>query len=79
MGALLPRNRQLARYLAEPKPRLPHLNEHVFTGLPAAWRIIEAWRADYNAHRPHTSLRGLTPNEFAARSKTDHNQNGFWL
>lgn len=55
------------------------LNEHVFTGLPAAWRIIEAWRADYNAHRPHTSLRGLTPNEFAARSKTDHNQNGFWL
>jgi putative transposase len=56
-----------------------YLNEHVFVGLPAARRIIEAWRADYNAHRPHTSLRGLTPNEFAARSRTDHNQNGFWL
>ena len=55
------------------------LNEHVFVGLPAAQRIIEAWWADYNAHRPHTSLRGLTPNEFAARSRTDHNQNGFWL
>jgi len=55
------------------------LNEHVFQGLPAARRIIEAWRADYNARRPHTSLRGLTPNEFAARSTTDHNQNGFWL
>ena len=55
------------------------LNEHVFQGLPAARRIIEAWRADYNAHRPHTSLRGLTPNEFATRSRTDHNQNGFWL
>jgi putative transposase len=55
------------------------LNEHVFVGLPAARRIIEAWRADYNAHRPHTSLRGLTPNEFAARSSTDHNQNGVWL
>ena len=55
------------------------LNEHVFQGLPAARRIIEAWRADYNGHRPHTSLRGLTPNEFATRSRTDHNQNGFWL
>ena len=55
------------------------LNEHVFQGLPAARRIIEVWRADYNGHRPHTSLRGLTPNEFATRSRTDHNQNGFWL
>jgi putative transposase len=55
------------------------LNEHVFQGLSAARRIIEAWRIDYNAHRPHTGLRGLTPNEFAARSRTDHNQNGFWL
>jgi putative transposase len=55
------------------------LNEHVFQGLPAARRILEAWRADYNAHRPHTSLHGLTPNEFAARSRTDHNQSGFWL
>jgi transposase InsO family protein len=54
------------------------LNEHVFQGLPAARRIIEAWRADYNVHRPHTGLRGLTSNVFAARSRTDHNQNGFW-
>jgi putative transposase len=55
------------------------LNEHVFRGLPMARRIIEAWRLDYNADRPHTSLGGLTPNEFAARSHRDHNQNGFWL
>jgi putative transposase len=55
------------------------LNEHVFRGLPIARRIIEAWRIDYNAHRPHTSLGGVTPNEFAARSQRDHNQNGFWL
>jgi putative transposase len=55
------------------------LNEHLFRGLPMARRIIEAWRIDYNGHRPHTSLSGLTPNEFAARSKQDHNQNGFWL
>jgi len=55
------------------------LNEHVFRGLPMARRIIEAWRFDYNACRPHTSLGGLAPNEFAARSQPDHNQNGCWL
>jgi len=55
------------------------LNEHVFRSLPTARRIIEAWRIDYNAYRPHTSLSGVTPNEFAARSHKDHNQNGFWL
>ena len=55
------------------------LNEHVFRGLPMARRIIEAWRRDYNVCRPHTSLGGLAPNEFATRSQPDHNQNGFWL
>ena len=55
------------------------LNEHVFRGLPMARRIIKAWRLDYNAARPHTSLGGLTPNEFAAQSEKDHNRNGFWL
>lgn len=45
------------------------LNEHLFQGLSAARKIIEAWRLDYNDDRPHTSLGGLTPNEFAARSK----------
>jgi putative transposase len=51
------------------------LNEHLFRGLSAARAIIEEWRIDYNARRPHTSLGGLTPNEFAARSRGDHNQN----
>jgi putative transposase len=55
------------------------LNEHVFRGLPMARRIVEAWRLDYNACRPHTSLGGLAPNEFAARSQQDHNRNGLWL
>jgi len=27
---------------------------------------IEAWRVDYNARRPHSSLGHLTPNEFVA-------------
>ncbi len=46
------------------------LNEHLFHGLREARRIIESWRADYNAARPHTSLGGLTPREFATRSTT---------
>ena len=55
------------------------LNEHVFRGLPMVRRIVEAWRIDYNLHRPHTRLGGLTPNEFATRSRGDQNQNGLWL
>lgn len=37
------------------------LNEHLFQGLSAARKIIEAWRLNFNEDRPHTSLRGLTP------------------
>lgn len=55
------------------------LNEHVFRGMPMAPRIVEAWRIDYSLYRPHASLGGLTPNEFAIRSRPDHNQNGLWL
>lgn len=55
------------------------LNEHLFRGMAAARRIIEEWRIDYNEHRPHTSLRGLTPNQFAARSRPDHKENGVQL
>ena len=51
------------------------LNEHLFRSLPAARRLIEEWRIDYNARRPHTSLGGLTPNEFATRSRRDHIEN----
>jgi putative transposase len=51
------------------------LNEHLFTNLNEARQIIEAWRIDYNTNRPHTSLNGLTPNEFAARPKQGQNWN----
>jgi transposase InsO family protein len=37
--------------------------------------IIEEWRIDYNTNRPHTSLNGLTPTEFAARPDQGHNRN----
>jgi len=51
------------------------LNEHLFSSLKEARHIIEAWRIDYNTSRPHTSLSGLTPTEFANRSRMDQNLN----
>ena len=50
------------------------LNEHLFTSYRHAREIIEDWRTDYNAARPHTSLNGLTPVEFATRSAPDHKE-----
>jgi putative transposase len=51
------------------------LNEHLFTNLKEAREIIEDWRIDYNTNRPHTSLNGLTPTEFAARPREGQNWN----
>jgi putative transposase len=42
------------------------LNENWFMSLRHARNIIETWRVDYNEFRPHSSLAGLTPREFAA-------------
>jgi len=39
------------------------LNEHWFTGLADARRTGEAWRRDYNAVRPRSSLGYRTPTE----------------
>jgi putative transposase len=41
------------------------LNEHEFASLAHARSIIEAWRLDYNANRPHQALGTQTPEEFA--------------
>jgi putative transposase len=51
------------------------LNEHLFASYRHAREIINAWRIDYNRKRPHTSLGGLTPHEFATRSQEDQNMN----
>ena len=51
------------------------LNEHLFPSLRHACRMIAAWRDDYNHNRPHSSLAGLTPHEYANRSKEDQNLN----
>ncbi len=44
------------------------LNEHWFTSMADARKIIENWRNDYNQVREHSSLRGLAPAEFARRA-----------
>ena len=51
------------------------LNEHLFANLKEAREIIEEWRTDYNTNRPHSSLNGLTPTEFAARPDQGQNWN----
>lgn len=51
------------------------LNEHLFASLRHASHLIAAWRDDYNHHRPHTSLDGLTPREFYNRSSEDQTLN----
>jgi putative transposase len=40
------------------------LNEHWFLSLAHARHIVEAWRLDYNAVRPHSALGNLSPTEF---------------
>lgn len=55
------------------------LNETAFRTLAHARALIADWRDDYNRSRPHTSLGGLTPAEFAARSIQDQTQNGLSL
>ena len=40
------------------------LNENEFFSLAYAREVIEAWRQDYNAFRPHKSLGNRTPEEF---------------
>jgi len=43
------------------------LNVMQFESIEDAIEKIEAWRIDYNDHRPHSSLGHLTPNEYAQK------------
>ena len=44
------------------------LNEHWFTAIHEARRIIEGWRRHYNEERPHSSLGYLTPCAYAEQA-----------
>jgi putative transposase len=41
------------------------LNTNWFISLRHAKSVIEEWRRDYNEVRPHSSLKGATPKEYA--------------
>jgi len=55
------------------------LNETAFRSLAHARALITEWRDDYNGRRPHTSLGGLTPAEFASRSTQGQSNEGLSL
>jgi putative transposase len=42
------------------------LNQHTFLSLEHAEAIVEDWRQDYNQVRPHSSLGGRSPEEYAS-------------
>jgi len=46
------------------KVRDEFLNQHIFTNIKEAKELAASWREDYNEQRPHSSLNGLSPNEF---------------
>lgn len=50
------------------KLRTECLNRHLFANGEEARKIIEAWRGEYNHYRPHGSLGGLSPADFAAQA-----------
>ena len=51
------------------------LNEHPFDSPRHARNLVALWRADFNHHRPHFSLAGLTPAAYVNRSKENQNLN----
>ena len=44
------------------------LNTNYFVSVAQARRLAEEWRIDYNEVRPHSSLGGLPPGEFARKA-----------
>ena len=54
------------------RPRDELLNIEEFGSLTEAKTIIEDWRIEYNTYRPHSSLGGLNPTEYAHTNNPDH-------
>ena len=58
------------------KLRDEFLNLNLFASLADARIKLEAWRKDYNEHRPHSSIGNLTPNEFVEKSQKNATAQG---
>jgi len=48
------------------------LNEHGFSDILHAWKIINDWRQDYNESRPHSLVNYQTPAEYAATCRNEN-------
>ena len=55
------------------------LNVNQFMSIEDARQKIEVWRRDYNDVRPHSSLRNLTPSEFAQCGQEQRREEGGFL
>ena len=47
------------------------LNANIFFSIEDALEKLETWRLDYNTVRPHGSLGGLPPEEFARKARSE--------
>ena len=54
------------------------LNANQFLSIEDARSKIEAWRVDYNLHRPHSSLGHLTPSEYLNGQQAEDKEAAFF-
>jgi transposase InsO family protein len=54
------------------------LNANQFLSVEDARNKVGAWRVDYNLHRPHSSLRQLTPRKHLRRSEEEEDEASFF-
>lgn len=52
------------------------LSQHYFLSLEEAKRTLEAWRLDYNNHRPHSSLDQMPPARYRAAWQSNQVRSG---
>ena len=55
------------------------LNVNWFLSLEDAREKIETWRQEYNEFRPHSSLDGLTPQQFVDKFESEKSQETIFL
>ena len=54
------------------------MNANQFLSIEDTRNKIGAWRVDYNLHRPHSSLRQLTPRKHLRRSEEEEDEASFF-
>jgi len=68
-GDRLQPTREAHRSLFHGSRRDECLNVHWFETIDEAKEMIDAWRVNYNASRPHQALNEMTPAAFAIKCR----------